>query len=428
MNKNYLKNILKTGSCLLFCLFIGACKKEKKNAQAATRPAIPVETITVQEEKISFWLPLTGSVYASNAVTVSATIEGPIAFCPWREGDQVKAAEELLVIDRPIYQREVEAAKAAVAVAEARLADLKAGARSEEIAQAAEMVTQLEENTRFTENDLKRIEQMVQSGSLPGEEREKARVAFVKSQTELAAARERLQMLKSGPTETALAVQAALLDEAIARLKKAEAVAVECQIYAPFAGTISKVYVRRGDLATVRAPLLDLFEPESCVVRFSIPERFALQIKKGTALKMNFDAAPEKTYNSEISLIYPELESKSRTILAEAKIPEGLLAKPGMFVRLQVAGRELPAALTVPDSAILSMPDNSLSIFVVENEKAKRRRVTVELESGSKIALASGVSAGEQVIIRGHELLKDDSSVRILKKASATEATVKKGE
>jgi multidrug efflux pump subunit AcrA (membrane-fusion protein) len=93
---------------------------------------------------------LTGEVVATDSVVVSATVEGPIAFFPWREGDRVEAAgAKLVVIDRGIYQADVHAARAALEAAKAKLADLKAGTRPEEITQAREVVRKLDEATAF---------------------------------------------------------------------------------------------------------------------------------------------------------------------------------------------------------------------------------------------------------------------------------------
>ena len=408
MKKIPMSKILLLASIITFLSMNWGCRQGKTDDSVGrqARP-VPVKALPVRQEKLIRWLPLTGSVAAGNAVRISATIEGPVSFCPWREGDTVKKGDKLLEIERPIYRREVEAAEAAVAVAKARLDDLKAGARSEEIAQAAEMVTQLQENTSFAENDLARIEQMVKSGSLPGEERDKARVAFVKSQTDLKAAKERLQMLRSGPTASAVAVQEALLKEAAARLEKTRATEAECRIFAPFDGVISAVHVRSGDLATAKTPLLDLLDPNSLVVRFSIPERHVLQVRLGTAVRLSFDAIPEGMDEAKVIRIYPELEASSRTRLAEASIPAGVPASPGMFVRLEVAAGELPEALIVPDSALLSMPDDSLVVYILEGKVARQRQVSIAMESYGEAALSSGVSAGELVIVRGHELLKD---------------------
>ena len=397
----------------LAMIFFSACGRNARPPETVKETKPPkVQLRTIHEEHLVQWLALTGTVVATMEVQISSTMEGPIAYCPWREGDAVKQGEKLIEINRPIYRREVDAAEAALGVAQAKLADLKAGARTEEIAQAAEMVTQLEENTRFAQSDLERIGQMVASGSLPGEAQDKARVAFVKSSTDLRAAKERLSMLQQGPTVTAVAVQDALVKETAARLARAEAVAAECVIVAPFAGIVTKVHVRPGDLATAKTPLLEMMAPSSLAVRFSLPERYAQQIRPGAAVRLSFDAFAGQEHESRVTMVYPELDTTTRTRLAEAAIPEEVQAAPGMFVRLEVAARELGAAMTVPESALLTRPDGQMVVYVVADGTARRRPVTIAMEADGMVALASGVAPGDQVVVRGHEMLKDGAKVQ----------------
>jgi multidrug efflux pump subunit AcrA (membrane-fusion protein) len=393
-------------------LLMAGCGKQDAGAGMSKKPPL-VKVVPARMETFTSWLEATGDVVATNAVTISATVEGPIAFCPWREGDTVKKGAKLLQIDRPIYREEVNASEATLRVAEAKLADLKAGARPEEIAQAGEAVTQLKDCTAFAESDMKRIEQMVTSGSLPGEALEKARVAYVKCQTQLVAAQEKLQMLKAGPTATAVAVQEALVQEAAARLEKAKATLAECTIAAPFDGVITRVYVRPGDLATAKAPLLDLMERDSLVVRFGVPEAQSAAVRQGAKVKLTFDALPDRDFEAMVSRVYPELDPKTRTRLAEAEIAADIGAAPGMFARVAVAVRTVENAVVVPDGAVLTTPQGGRTAFVVNGDKAALRSLTIGLEAGGRVQVVEGIQPGEQVIVAGHEALKDGAQVRL---------------
>jgi multidrug efflux pump subunit AcrA (membrane-fusion protein) len=140
----------------------GAGQKQKRI------PVVAVEV--VRTEPISRLLELTGETVAVESVAISATVEGPISYCPWREGDCIEQeGQKLIEIDRELYRAEVNTAEAAVEVARAKLADLKAGTRPEEIAKAHESVRQLEEAAAFAQADHDRIAKLVESGSLPGE-------------------------------------------------------------------------------------------------------------------------------------------------------------------------------------------------------------------------------------------------------------------
>lgn len=396
-----------------FLVALGCGKKEEASAPKKT-PTL-VRTITVERGSIVEQLETTGEVVAVNTVELKATVEGPIAFCPWREGDKVEQkGQKIIEIDRPLYRQELQAAQAALSVAEAKLADLKAGARPEEIKQAAEKVKHLEDCTAFAQADLERIRSLVKSGSLPGEAAEKARVAFTKCHSDLAGAKEQLAMLKEGPTRTEIAVAEAAVEEARAKLGLAQAKLEECVLTAPFAGIVTRVDVRAGDLATPRTPLLKMMDPDSLVVRFAIPEARASDLKEGAQAEIQLDAVPEKTFAAETVRIYPQLQRNTRTRLAEAKIVDKHPLLPGEFARVAVAIRQSGQALVVPDKAVLATPRGERMLFVVDEKNVARRRIlTTGIEQGRQLEVLEGLKSGEQVVVEGNEKLRDGMTVKV---------------
>jgi HlyD family secretion protein len=389
-----------------------------KNAEGKAKKPPSVQAVVAQKRRLVEQLETTGDVVAVNAVTLHATVEGPIRFCPWREGDLVEeAGQKLIEIDRPLYRQEVLAAEAALAVAQAKLADLKAGARPEEIAQAKESVRHFEDCTNFTKADLERTESLVKNSVLPPEEAEKARVRFVECQTQFQAAKERVAMLEAGPTQTEIAVAQAAVDEAAAKRDLAQAKLDECLLTAPFRGVITEVLVRPGDLARPQSALLKMMDPASLVVRAGLPESCAADIREGTEAVIQLDAYPEKTLNAKIERVYPRLEWDSRTRIIEAKIIDAVELIPHLFARVWVRGRVVEDAVVVPDTAIVSTPRGEKVVYVVQDGRAKRRIVTVGLEEEGKTQISGGVRAGEMVITAGNLNLKDGMEVQLAKAA-----------
>jgi len=400
---------------------IGMIGCKDKNAPGKSKKARHVHAVAAKKERLVEFLETTGDVVAVNTVTIQATIEGPIAFCPWREGDRIEQVDQKLIeINRPLYRQEVLVAKAALAVAAAKLADLKAGARLEEIAQIKESVKQLEDCTNFAKADLDRIRSLVKSGSLPAETVEKARVSYVKCQTQFAAAKEQLAMLEAGPTKTEIAVHQAAVDEAGTKRAIAQVKLDECVLKAPFAGVVTQVFVRQGDLATPRAPLLKLMDPTSLVVRAGLPESCSANIRKGTKVVVRLDAYPNKIFNAKIERVYPRLERDSRTRIIEAKIIEPVQLIPRLFARISVQGRVADDAVVVPDAAIVTTPRGDKVIYVVKEGKANMRKVTIGLEQGQSIQIIDGVQVGEMVVVAGNLNLKDGVPVQLDKATSAS--------
>ncbi len=397
-------------------LLVGRGRDEREEASGKKKlPTVLVET--VRKETISRVLDLTGDVVAATSVVIAATVEGPISYCPWREGDKVETAADkpvkLIEINRELYRAEVAAAEAALEVARAKLADMQAGTRPEEVAKAQEAVRQFEESAIFAKNDLERITKLVESGALSGEALEKARVAHVAEQTRLAAARRHLEMLEAGFTKTAIAVQEAAVKEAQAKLALAKARLHECIIFAPFSGTITRVHVRAGDMAAVKAPLLEMADMSSLVIRVAIPEAYATAVHEGTTAKATIDSLPGKLFPAKVVRVYPELDRRMRTRTIELTIAGEAALAPGMFARVSLALETVADAIVVPREAVLVTPAGGKTAFAVEDGKVSQRKITVGIEAGEKVQVLSGLKPGEKVVVRGNEKLKDGMAVHI---------------
>lgn len=388
-----------------------ASQTKTGNASKIEKPS-SVRVVTARQQVISRQIEATGDVIAANRITIRSSVEGPIAWCPWREGDAVKKGDRLVEIDRPVYREEVRMAEAALAVARARFADLKAGARAEEVAQAAEAAKELESCAAFAATDLKRVEQLVKNGALPGEALEKAQVAAVKCRTGLAGARGKLAMLKAGPTVTDLAVQQALVRESEAKLDMARARLAECVIQAPFDGVIAQVDVRPGDLAQPKAPLLTLMETASIVVRFGAPESVSHGLNGETPVSARFDALPGRTYPARIVRVYPEIDPRTRTRTVEARVENASELVPGMFARVAVVVESSEGGVVLPDRALLTRSGGDPAAFVVVDGAAERRTVKTGIENGTCIQVVEGVRSGEQVIVAGHEKIKNGAPIK----------------
>ena len=397
--------------------------------EAAKPQPVMVKAEAITPRSISRILELTGEVAAINTVTIAATLEGPIAFNPWREGDRVERGQKLIEIDRPAYRRDVEAAQASQRVAQAKLEDLRAGTRPEEIAQAAETVTKFEEALKFCKLDLERIGTLVQRGGLPGEALDKAQVTCVDLQSQYAAAQQRLAMLKAGPTATAIALQEAVVKEAAARVEQVKAKLAEGTIAAPFSGVVRKVHVRVGDLASVKSPLLELSDVSSLVIRFAIPEAVGTGDPARLPVEVGLDAYPGKTFHAKIIRQYPEIDSRTRTRIVEARVVEPVPLVAGMVARMRLALETADQALVIPLEAVLATPRGDKVAFVVQDGKAVQRTVTTGIEHGGLVQVVAGLAPGDQVVIAGQDGLKDGREVRLPaeKKADGAGAGKAKG-
>lgn len=370
-----------------------------------------VEVALVRQASIARTLDLTGEVVATDSVVIAATKEGPITYCPWREGDEAQAGEKLVEISREVHRAEVQAAQAALAVAKARLEDLRAGARPEEIHRAEADVKRRQASVEEARKSYQRQTELIKQDFTSQQSVDQACERMEVAEAELAAAQETLRMLEAGPATTELAVLAAAVDEATARLELAKAHMAECVITAPFAGMITKVHVRPGDLATGRSPLVEMFAPSSLVIRLSVPEAHAAAVRQDTRLTVVLDADPGRRLSARVVRVYPELDRRTRTRTVEAEITDPPDLLPGMFARVTLCLETANDASVVPSEAVVVAPSGQRLVFVAENGRAVQRRLVVGIEAEGLVQVLEGVEVGEKVIVAGQGGLKDGAAI-----------------
>ncbi|MGD9825478.1 MULTISPECIES: efflux RND transporter periplasmic adaptor subunit [Desulfobacter] len=407
--------------CLTLTTFLG-CDGPDASAHAESKKPKDqfalVEAITARKQSISRQLELTGDVAAARTVVIQASVEGPLAFLPWREGDRVTKGELLVKIDRPMYQAEMQAASAAVDVARARLADLRAGARSEEKNKAAQKVREVESIAEFTRKDKNRVDRLVKTGALPEEALEKASLACIKADADLASARDTYQILKQGPTKDDIDIQKALVKEAEAKFSIARAKLSECTISAPFDGIILQVDATVGDFAQTRSLLLTIMDTSSVVVRFSVPESESNLQDRTQPVYVSFDALGGQPYPASIVRVYPQIDLKTRTRMVEV-VPENVKdLVPGMFARVRIVTQKASNTVVLPEKAVLAMENGNAAAFVVKDNIAQKRKVRLGIEEDACIQILEGIQAGEQVIVAGQEKLKPGDRVKLISQQS----------
>lgn len=334
-------------------VFLAAgCGRGKSDAAAPAPKPVPLVQVALAEKRdLNRTLTFTGSVEPVKVARMASPAEGPVVACSVREGDPVKKGQILVKVGRN------------------RIAETGLEAAREEL--------------RRQEAESKRVEQLVKSGSLPGEQLDIVRASLKQAEAQVAA-------METGADDYAIA--------------------------APWDGVVSKVWISEGNYVAPRAPLVELYEPESLVVRISIPEQQALAIRADQSVGVALDAYPDRRFDGRIVRVYPELERTTRTLTAEAVVSDDVRLLSGMFARVDVAVQTLPNAVVIPESALVVLPNGETVAFVLDGEKAIRRSVKTSMETGGFLAVASGIQAGERVITRGNDALKDGAPVKVMGK------------
>ena len=184
------------------------------------------------------------------------------------------------------------------------------------------------------------------------------------------------------------------------------------QIRAPFSGKIGLRAVSSGEYLTPSATIANLVSIDPVKITFSVPEKYAGQIKLNT--RINFTVAgSDKKYTAKVYAIEPSIDMSTRTLQlkATADNPSGELL-PGSFAKIDLPLSNVSDAILIPTEAVIPVLKGK-KVFVSENGKAKEVMVETGTRTDKSVLITSGLSIGDTVLTTGMMSLKPETPVAI---------------
>ncbi len=369
------------GWAAALAVVVGAAGCGKAPAPEATGPAasgaapgpvaasgaggtVSVSSVRALAKDVDVMLEATGTISALNSVDIRPQVSSVITQVNIREGQFVKAGQLLFTLDARNDEVKLATAKAQLARDQASLADAQ-----RQLARARELLGQgfISQGAVDTNQTLVDTQQAV-------------------------------------VTADRAAIQAALVGLSYNR------------IVAPAAGRAGAINVFAG--STVQpggTALVTITQLDPIAVSFSLPQRNlndALQTLRaggGKVVAVLPEARGEVT--GKLQFVDNVVDPNSGTVKVKARFDNTKEALwPGGFVTVRLAVRTMKDAVVVPQAAVIQGPRGAIVYTVDAENKAVSRRVEVLYANGPE-AVASGVRAGERVVVEGRQNLRPGAAV-----------------
>jgi HlyD family secretion protein len=308
-----------------------------------------------------------GSIQPQARVSLAFEASGEVAEVSVEVGDRVKAGDVLARLGTGELTLQVRQAEASVALAEAQLAQLREGARPEEVASAQANLRALEAQVNAavanrdqlvagpTDAQIAAAETQLAAAELEyrvtliahdrtfketkdGDRREQARYDLYAADEAVAAARAQLDdvlagadanavqaaranvaaaeaqrdaaqaqldALLAGATEEQLADVEAQVTQAEAALELAELALERATLYAPLDGVVAAVNVTAGEMASAGLPVITLLDTSEFHMTVGVDELDVGRLEVGQEVQVSLDAIPEADLAGEVERIAP---------------------------------------------------------------------------------------------------------------------------
>ncbi|HWM47284.1 MAG TPA: efflux RND transporter periplasmic adaptor subunit [Xanthobacteraceae bacterium] len=331
------------------------------SGQAEQAPAAtPVSAATVEQHEVALWDEFSGRLEAVERVEVRSRVAGAIQSVHFREGALVKQGDLLITIDPAPYAAEVERAQAQVVAAEARVS--------------------------LTKNDADRGQQLAETRAISQRDLDQRVNARREAEANLQAARAALESARLNLDYT--------------------------QVRAPVSGRVGKLEITVGNLVAAGpgAPVLTtLVSIDPIYASFNAEEQVVARALKNVG--RDIERIPVRmttlTTNGDpilgrLQLVDNQVDARSGTVRVRAVFanPHGDLL-PGQFARLSMGQGKSKPALLVSERAIGTDQNKKFVMVVGSDDRAEYREVTLGPEVDGLRVVASGLSAGERIVVNG---------------------------
>lgn len=184
------------------------------------------------------------------------------------------------------------------------------------------------------------------------------------------------------------------------------------ELRAPFDGIIGLRQVSVGAYASPTTVVAKLTKVTPLKVEFSIPERYAREVKKGTNLDFRVEgklnAFHAQVYATEAGL---DVETHTLTIRALYPNRNGELM-PGRYTEIQLKQKEIEDALAIPSEAIVpEMGKNK--VFVYRSGVAEPVDVSIGIRTDAEVQILQGLVAGDTILTSGTLQLRKGMPVEL---------------
>jgi multidrug efflux system membrane fusion protein len=353
----------------VLCLALLGCSTSdpKQKAQAAGQRPVSVAISPVTQQDMPVYLVGLGSVTAFNTANIKSRVDGQIMQVNFKEGQNVKKGELLIVIDPRPYQVQLEQSEAQLFKDQASLRDAKL--------------------------NLDRYTSLIPSGSI--------------AQQQVDTQKATVDQL-DGQVKT---------DQA--QIDNAKLQITYCHITAPFDGRVGLRQVDPGNIihASDTNPMLILTQLQPIAVIFTLPEDQLPSV----AQHMNNNTLQVDAYNRDdqtklatgkLLTIDNQIDQTTGTAKLKAVFDnKDNKLWPNQFVNTSLLLETKKNATVLPTAAILRGPQGTFVYIVKPDKTVEDRGVTIALTQGNTTAISSGVNPGDTVVTDGQDKLQRGSPI-----------------
>ena len=351
-----------------------------------------VDAITPVRQPMVQTIVTSGRVVQRRQSKLGAMIPGTVAEVSVEDGDRVEAEALLVRLADEDALANLAEAEASVSEAEARLARVQGVGRR--MAEQALRLATIE--AWQAEVEFQRQQALAGTGAV-------SELSFERARRDRDQARSRrisasLEVAAAAPKGSDVAVSAAALSRAQARLTAAQVAVEQTRIRAPLPGVVLKRHVEPGEVVQPGDAIVTFAGDGPLQVRIQPDESNLALLRLGQHALVSSEAFPEQRLGASISRIAPSVDPVRGTVEVDLDIDDETDLRPDMTMTVEIEVGRTSSALVVPSWAIRDLGSDRPWVMIAKEGEARRRDVELGLEGDDVVEVVSGLSTDDRVL------------------------------
>ena len=184
------------------------------------------------------------------------------------------------------------------------------------------------------------------------------------------------------------------------------------ELRAPFDGIIGLRQVSVGTYASPTTVVAKLTKIAPLKVEFSVPERYAKQIKKGTNLNFSVEGKLD-AFGAQVYAVESAIDPNLHQFTARALYPNvNHILLPGRYTSVLLKKEEIPDAIAIPTEAIVPEMGKD-KVYLYKSGKAEPVDIITGIRTASEVQVIRGLHMGDTIITSGTLQLRTGLVVKL---------------
>ena len=353
-------------------VLLSGCSNTAKETQGpAPKPAVTVTTVKAATGNIIEMSSLIGKLKPNKTVNVAPKMQGRVKKVNFDVGDNVHAGDVLLKMDDSDIQNQIKSTQAALDMAQANYS-----LNMQKYKQA--------------EADMARYKQLYNEGAVTQQQYEQAK---------LAASPDMVKLYK------------AQLAQAAEGYNSSKTALKNTTVTSPISGVVAARNINPGEMVAATMPPFTIMDNSNMLAEVSLTEDLLNKVKTGDKASVTV-GGEDKAVDGVVDTIAPAANQQTGLFPVDIRIAnkDGRF-KAGMSVVVKLPNNARMGVVMLPKEAV-TVQNMVNTVFTVKDGKAVRHVVKTGISDDKNLEIISGIKAGDEVIVKGQNLLSGGEKLR----------------